>query len=123
MNSAKNDNLEPGLGTRRFSKFQEDFRVQSGSQTLKTAHNEFCTPSEKVIIVPDTNYIIYAIKKLILYIPSPGKLPKYRPFNMNTTGLRACETMCNKLGKNKRSSIKNQLAPSSRSSSNADQKW
>ena len=38
MNRAKNDNLEPGLGTRRFSKFQEDFRLQSGSQTLKTAH-------------------------------------------------------------------------------------
>ena len=37
MNSGKNDNLEPGLGTQRFSKFQEDFRSQSGSQTLKTA--------------------------------------------------------------------------------------
>ena len=43
MNSTKNDNLEPGLGTRnfemilRFSKFWENFRLQSGSQTLKTA--------------------------------------------------------------------------------------
>ena len=46
---------------------------------------------------------------IILHIPSPGKLPKYRPkyHNMNTTGLRACETMCYKLGKNKKSSIKN----------------
>ena len=109
MNSAKNDNLEPGLGPRTFSKFQEDFRLQSGSKNSgKLLTYEFCcTPSEKVIIVPDTNYITSAIKKLILYIPSPCKLPKYRPFNMNTTGLRACETMCYKWGKNKRSSIKN----------------
>ena len=60
-----------------------------------------------IIIVPDINYITSAIKKLILHILSPGKLPKYRSFNMNTTGLRACETMCYKLGKTKRSSIKN----------------
>ena len=43
MNNAKTDNLEPGLGTRnfemilRFSKFRENFRLQSGSQTLKTS--------------------------------------------------------------------------------------
>ena len=39
----KNDNLEPGLRTRnfemilRFSKFRENFRLQSGSQILKTS--------------------------------------------------------------------------------------
>ena len=43
MNSARNDNLEPGFGTRnfemilRFSKFGENFMLQSGSQALKTA--------------------------------------------------------------------------------------
>ena len=53
MNSAKNDNLEPGLGTRNF--------VQSESQTLKAPRFEFCcTPSEKLIIVPDTDYITSA---------------------------------------------------------------
>ena len=43
VNSEKNDNLEPGLGTwnfemiLRFSKFRKNLRLQSGSQTLKTA--------------------------------------------------------------------------------------
>ena len=81
MNSAKNDNLEPRLGTRnfemilRFSKFRENFRLQSGSQTLKSLLLRFefcCTSCQKVIIVPDTNYITSAIRKLMLDIPSPG---------------------------------------------------
>ena len=81
MNSAKNDNLEPGLGTQnfemilRFLKFRENFRLQSGSQTLKTLLLRFeCsfTSCQKVIIVPDTNYITSAIRKLMLGIPSPG---------------------------------------------------
>ena len=76
-----------------FSKFREDFRLQSGSQTQKTTF--CCTPCEKVIIVQDTNYITSAIRKLMLDMPSPG-----RPFNMNTTELRACQTMWYKLGKN-----------------------
>ena len=97
-----------GLELGGFQSFRKILGYSLGAKLLKLLTYEFCcTPSEKVIIVPDTNYITYAIKKLILYIPSPGKLPKYRPFNMNTTGLRACETMCYKLGKNKRSSIKN----------------
>ena len=43
MNNAKHDNLEPGLGTEnfemilRFSKFRENFTLQSGSQILKTS--------------------------------------------------------------------------------------
>ena len=32
MNSAKNDNLEPGLGTQRFSKFQEDLGYSLGAK-------------------------------------------------------------------------------------------
>ena len=81
MNSAKNDNFEPGLGTRnfeiilRFSKFRENFRLQSGSQTLKTLLLRFefcCAPCQKVIIVPDRNYITSAIRKLMLDIQSPG---------------------------------------------------
>ena len=80
MNSAKNDNLEPELGTRnfemilKFSKFWENFRLQSESHTLKTLllRLEFCcTPCQKVIIVPDTNHITSAIRKLMLDIPSP----------------------------------------------------
>ena len=79
MNSAKNDNLEPELGTRnfemilRFSMFWENFRLQSGNHTLKTLllRLEFCcTPCQKVIIVPDTNYITSTIKKLVLDILS-----------------------------------------------------
>ena len=74
MNSAKNDNLEPGLGTPnfemiiRFSKFRENFRLQFGSQTLKTLPLRFefcCTPCQKVIIVPDTDYVTSAIRKLM----------------------------------------------------------
>ena len=81
MNSAKNDNLKPGLRTQnfemilRFSKFRENFRLQSGSQTPKTLLLRFefcCTFCQKVTIVPDTNYIISAIRKLMLDIPSPG---------------------------------------------------
>ena len=81
MNSAKNDNLEPGLGTQnfemtlRFSKFRESFMLKSGSQTLKTLllRFEFCyTSCQKVIIAPDTNYITSAIRKLMLDMPSPG---------------------------------------------------
>ena len=41
---------------------------------------------------------------------------------MSTTVLRACETMWFKLGKNYKSSIKNQLTQSN-SSLNADKKW
>ena len=81
MNSTKDDNLEPGLGTQnfemilRFSKFQENFMLQSGSQTLKTLLLRFefcCTSCQKVIIVPDTKYITSAIRNLMLDIPSPG---------------------------------------------------
>ena len=81
MNSAKNDNLEPGLRTQnfeitlRFSKFRENFRLQSGSLTLKTLLLRFefcCTSCQKVIIVPDTNYATFATRKLMLDIPSPG---------------------------------------------------
>ena len=79
-------------------------------------------PCEKVIIVPDTNYIISAIKKFMLDMPSPGSLQNIGILNMSTTGLRACETMWFKLGKNSRSSIENQLAQFD-SSLNADQKW
>ena len=80
MDSAKNDNLEPRLRTQnfemilRFSKFQENLRLQSESQTLKTLLFRFefcCTPCQKVIIVPDTNYITSAIRKHMLDTPSP----------------------------------------------------
>ena len=33
-------------------------------------------PCEKVIIVPDTNYITSAIRKFLLDMPSPGSLKK-----------------------------------------------
>ena len=47
---------------------------QSGNQTLKTASILFLLhpPCEKVIIVPDTNYVTSAIRKLMLNMPSPG---------------------------------------------------
>ena len=81
MNSAKHENLEPGLRTwnfemiLRFSKFRKNFGLQSGSQTLKTLLPRFelcCTPCQKVIIVPNTNYITSAIRKHMLDTPSPG---------------------------------------------------
>ena len=94
MNSAKNDNLEPELGTRnfemtvRFLKFWENFRLQSGSHTLKTLLLilEFCcTHCQKLIIVLDTNYITSAIRKLMLDIPSPGGFENIDRLNMSTT--------------------------------------
>ena len=80
-------------------------------------------PYEKVIIVPDKDdYITSAIRKFMLDMPSPGSFQNIGPFNMSTTGLRACETIWLKLSKNEKSSIENQLAQSD-SSLNADQKW
>ena len=44
-----------------------------GAKLWKLLRFEFCcTPFEKLIIVPDTNYITSAIWKLMLDIPSPG---------------------------------------------------
>ena len=62
MNNAKNDNLEPGLGTRnfemilRFSKFRENFRLHSGNQILKTSQNEL-----------DLNFAALFLRNLSLY--------------------------------------------------------
>ena len=38
-------------------------------------------PCEKVIIVPDTNYITSAIRKLMLDMPGPGGFQNIGPFN------------------------------------------
>ena len=46
-------------------------------------------PCEKVIIIPDTNYITSTIKKIHMGFAKSWYLPKYRPFNMIVTGLRA----------------------------------
>ena len=102
MNNAEHDNLEPRIGTRkfemllRFSKFRENFRLQSGS------HDSLV---EKLIIVPDTNYHICNQKTHVGYTKS-SYLPKYVPFNMSTTELRACQTMWYNLGKMKGAQLK-----------------
>ena len=77
MYSAKNDNLEPGLGTRKFLIM---LRFQSFRKILVREPNSencldliFAAPScEKVITVPDTNYITLSIRKLMLDVPSAG---------------------------------------------------
>ena len=54
---------------------------------------------EKVILVPDTNYITSATRKFMLDMPSSGSFKNIRLL-MSTTGLRACKTMWFKLDKN-----------------------
>ena len=56
-----------------FQSFGKILGYSLGAKLWKLLRFEFCcTRCEKVIIVPDTNYITSAIRKLILYIPSPG---------------------------------------------------
>ena len=78
MNNAKNDNLEPGLRTRNFENLRV-FKVSVKFQVTVWEPNSenfldlnFAAPFlEKLIIVPDTNYITSEIRKLMLDIPSP----------------------------------------------------
>ena len=69
----KTTTWNPGLEVGIFTEWCLGFRLQFGSQSLKTSETEFCyTPCEKVIIVPDTNYITFAIRRFMLDIPYPG---------------------------------------------------
>ena len=54
---------------------------------------------EKVIFVPDTTKS-HLQSENSCWICKVLVASKTRPFNMSTKGLRACETMCFKLGKN-----------------------
>ena len=78
MNNAKNDNLEPGLGTRnfemilRFSKFRENFRLQSGSHDSENFLDlNFAAPLLRNLSLYQIQTITSAIRKLMLDIPSP----------------------------------------------------
>ena len=65
--------LLPMLYILRFRKSFRSDNHQSGSQTENCLDPIFAAPPcEKVIIVPDTNYIISAIRKFMLDMPSPG---------------------------------------------------
>ena len=56
----------------RFSKFRKISRYSLGAKFWKLLRFEFCcTLSEKLIIVPDTNYITSSIRKLMFDILSP----------------------------------------------------
>ena len=56
-----------------FQSFGKILGYSLGAKLRKLLSLEFCcSPYEKVVIVPDTNYITSAIRKLMLDIPSPG---------------------------------------------------
>ena len=84
-----------------------DFFKHFNSLSVREPNSENCLdlmfaalPCEKVIIVPDTNYITSAIIEFMLDMPSAGSLQNIDRFNMYKTGLRSCETIWFKLGKN-----------------------
>ena len=57
----------------RFSSFEKILVQKPNSENCLDLDLTFAaTPCEKVIIVPDANYITFAIRKLMLDIPSAG---------------------------------------------------
>ena len=71
---------------------------------LNTFGRSVATACEKVISVFERSLIAPEVRKLMSDTPVPG-----RPSNLSTKGLRPCEFMLYKLGKNWRSSIINHL--------------
>ena len=56
-----------------FQSFGKTSGYSLGAKLWKLLRFKFCfTPFEKVIVVPDTNYITPIIRKLVLDIPNPS---------------------------------------------------
>ena len=86
-----------------FQSFGKISGYSLGAKFWKLPRFEFCrTLFEKLIIVPDTNFIISAIRKHMLDIPSP------RSFQNMCLSIWAqqCQTMWYKLGKIKGAQLK-----------------